>query len=554
MKPLGAGDLRSIGEYQLVGFLGQGGMGQVYLGKSPEGMLVAVKVISPEWTQEPSFRDRFRREMQAVARVGGGYVADLLSCDPNARQPWLATRFILGVTLADVVWPRDREGRQLPARPLPAGGLWWLAFGLIKALQAIHACNIVHRDLKPGNVMLSSFGPRVIDFGVASGLAGSGLSYSSITIPGFAVGTPDYMSPEQRLGLPVGTASDVYSLGAVLTAAATGSVPERDSLERPRWDCGLAAVPPDLRPLIGSCLEPRPEDRPKLNELLSAALHGREPYPRAMPSHWPQPTATLVETEAGRVFDFLAAAGCLPSVTDHNGWEQWYLPHEHVPSVPPVPPAPPDTIDITEPRVRLALRPGLDGVFFAAYRSYRSGRSGGMSGGGAGWQLGQQLSAGDYALLGDRHRERGRHQDAVDAYQASLKLDPKNAVVWNDLGRTLSAKGLMRPAERAFAQAIENSEHLVAVLRNRYLAIYQMGGGMHTAQLVGEQLEDVCQAVIRRSPADAAAYCNLGDAYCTLGDGVRGAAAYREALRLDQDNPRLLERLRYTTGNTPGRR
>jgi hypothetical protein len=507
-------------------------------------------VISREWTQEPTFRERFRQEMRAIERVGGGYVADLLGCDPNASQPWLATRFILGVTLADVVWPVDGNGKALPPRPLPVGAMWWLAFGLIKALQAIHACNIVHRDLKPGNVMLSAFGPRVIDFGVARGLAGSGLSHSNITIPGFAVGTPDYMSPEQRLGWEVGTASDVYALGAVLASAITGAIPERDSLERPRWDLALSAVPAELQWVIGSCLEPRPEDRPSLNTLLSEVLHGRAPYPRAMPSHWPQPTADLVDAEAGRVFDFLTVTEGLPSVTDHNGWEQWYLRHASGPRQPG--PRQPDTQDMPgrrapsrpglqpdpEPEVRLEVRPGLDGVFFAAYRPV-------LGGGLPGKYPGQELDAADYALRGDRHRERGRYTDAVDAYQASLRLDPKNAVVWNDLGRTLCSRGLMRQAERAFKYAIDNSEQLIAALRNHYLAIYRMGGSMNTAQLVGEQLAETCHAVLRESPGDAAEYANLGDAYRTLGDRVRAASAYREAARIDPENSRLVERINY---------
>jgi serine/threonine protein kinase len=541
MKPLGSGELRSIGEYQLVGFLGQGGMGRVYLGKSPQGMLVAIKVISPAWTQEPSFRERFRREMQAVRLVGGGYVADLLTCDPNASQPWLATRFIVGVTLADLVWPGGIHNRR-SALPLPAGATWWLAHGLIKALQSIHACNIVHRDLKPANVMLSSFGPRVIDFGIARGLAGSGLSHANITIPGFAVGTPDFMSPEQFRASPAGTASDVYSLGAVLSAAATGVVPERDSFAPPRWEHVLPMVPAELRPLIASCLEPVPEDRPKLLELLTTVLHGCDAHPRALPSQWPRPTAALVETATGRIFDALTAVGGLPSVTDHDGLEHWYLRHAPDPDHVEHPAGHPETIDIPGQRLRLEVRPGLDGVFLPAYRPAVPG---GMVGG----YLGQQPDADDYALLGDRHLEQGRLADAGDAYEASLQLDPKNAVVWNDLGLVWFRKGLMKRAENAFAQAIRNSdEQLITPRRNHYLAIYQMGGGMSTARRFGEQLEAVCKAVLTHSPGDAAEYANLGDAYCTVGDRAQGAAAYREASRLDPGNPRLVGRLSYAVG------
>jgi len=153
MEPLRSVDPAKIGNYQLIARLGEGGMGTVYLGKSPVRLLVAVKVVKPAWAAEASFRKRFLREMDAMRRVGGGYVAELLDCDRNAPQPWLATRFVVGATLADLVRPRD-EGQRPPLRPMPVSGVWWLAFGLVKALASIHAFGILWTLTNSGSELL----------------------------------------------------------------------------------------------------------------------------------------------------------------------------------------------------------------------------------------------------------------------------------------------------------------------------------------------------------------------------------------------------------------
>ena len=520
MEPLGVGGLHKIGNYQLIARLGEGGMGSVYLGKSPSGLLVAVKVVKSDLAADESFRKRFLREMDAMRRVGGGYVAELLDCDRQAPRPWLATRFVVGTTLGDLVRPR-KDGKSLPPRPVPAGGVWWLAFGLVKALAAIHASGIVHRDLKPANIMLSPYGPRVIDFGIATGLTGSGFG-EAITLPGMKIGTPQYMSPEQHMAWTVDTPSDVYSFGAVLTLAATGFEPQLDSLNRPHWEQGLRAVPGELQGLVQGCLESRPGDRPTLSQLLTDTVRWTERYPRALPSWWPTPTASQVDDAAARVFDLLSPSAGRPRVTEHNGWEQWYIDGQR-------------TGDEV-PQTR-AIRPGLDGEFYPAYRPASPGGSPVER------RLGQRPDAAEYAVQGDRHIERKRYTDAVEAYRASLRLDPKNAVVWNDLGRALCGPGRMREAERAFASALAIDPGLVAALRNRYLAIYQMGGAGDTAQLEGEKLEDACNDVLRRSPASAAEYSNLGDAYRTFGHQVLGTSAYQAALDLDPGNLWLKRKL-----------
>jgi serine/threonine protein kinase len=521
MEPLQPADPPKIGSYQLIARLGEGGMGTVYLGKSPTGLLVAVNVVKPDWAAEASFRRRFLREMDAMKRVGGGFVAELLDCDRNAPQPWLATRFVVGATLAHLVRPLNKDRKRLPPQPMPVSGVWWLAFGLVKALASIHAFGIVHRDLKPGNIMLSPYGPRVIDFGIATGLAGSGLGDSRITLPGMRIGTPMYMSPEQHLAWEVDTASDIYSLGAVLAVAATGVEPPLDSFDRPHWEHVLSAVPGELQELVCGCLEPGRGDRIKLPTLLSATLFGTERYPRALPSWWPKPTADQVDDAAAHVFDSLSPNVGHPTVTEHNGWEQWYI-RSHRPAGGPIDP-------------RLTIRPGLDGEFYAAYRPAARG--------GLRERPGQQSGAAGYAVQGDWHLERKRYEDAVEAYQASLKLDPKNAVVWNDLGRALCGPGRMREAERAFANAVDMSPGLVVAVRNRYLAIFKMGGAEDIAHLEGEKLQDFCHDTLRVSPTDAAGYANLGDAYRTLNDPDRGMAAYYSALDLEPGNPWLRGKL-----------
>ena len=181
MEPLQPDDPLFIDKYQLIGVLGQGGMGRVYLGRSPDDMIVAVKVIRPEYAGDPHFLERFHREMRAAEYLGNGYTASLVGCDPSATPPWLATRFVVGNSLAAIV---DPSGNGIQPRPLDIGAVWWLAFGLIKALTEIHACGIVHRDLKPGNVIIASEGPKVVDFGIALGLVNSGLSAPRLTIAG----------------------------------------------------------------------------------------------------------------------------------------------------------------------------------------------------------------------------------------------------------------------------------------------------------------------------------------------------------------------------------
>ena len=253
MQPLRPGDPRQVGPYRIRARLGAGGMGQVFLGYSPGGRAVAVKVIHRELAQDPAFRTRFRREVAAARAVSGAYTAPVTAAGPDDDPPWLATVFVPGPSLAAAV---------AEAGPLPAAAVWKLAAGLVEALQAVHSGGLVHRDLKPGNVLLAIDGPRLIDFGIARAL-----ERTAVTSTGQIVGTPSFMSPEQVEGGRAGPATDVFSLGCVIVFAATGTGafgdgPPASMLYRVvHAPPTLAGLPGGLRELAAACLAKQPADR-----------------------------------------------------------------------------------------------------------------------------------------------------------------------------------------------------------------------------------------------------------------------------------------------------
>ncbi len=266
MKPLGPTDPQRVGQYRLLGKLGAGGMGSVYLARSDRGRTVAVKLVQPELARQPEFRRRFQQEVDAARRIGGEFTAPVLGGDTEAETPWVATGYVAGPSLHEVV---TTSFGHLPERTLRI-----LANGLVKALRDIHAAGLVHRDLKPSNVMITIDGPKVIDFGIARALeatAGEGL-----TRTGAAVGSPGFMSPEQCRGETVTAASDIFCLGSVLTFAATGKTPFGDAnspmtalmLAIVQGEQDLSGVPESLRGLVESCLAQDPAHRPSLDQLL----------------------------------------------------------------------------------------------------------------------------------------------------------------------------------------------------------------------------------------------------------------------------------------------
>jgi serine/threonine protein kinase len=261
-EPLSGQDPRRIGSYTVLGRLGAGAMGRVYLGRSAAGRLVAVKTIRAEFAEEPDFRARFAQEVRAARRVSGAFTAAVVAADPEAEVPWLATSYVPAPSLERLV---------RVCGPLPVPAVQWLAAGCAEALESIHEARLVHRDLKPSNVLVSLEGPRVIDFGVARAM-----ERSTLTSTRQAVGTPAFMAPEQaRDTRQVGPASDVFSLGSTLAFAATGHPPYRgetvtDILVR------LATEPPDLTglpvellDLVTGCLQRNPDARPDPAELLA---------------------------------------------------------------------------------------------------------------------------------------------------------------------------------------------------------------------------------------------------------------------------------------------
>jgi eukaryotic-like serine/threonine-protein kinase len=307
LEELGAGDPRQVGHYRLEGRLGNGGMGQVFLGRSPGGQLAAVKVIHPELADSPAFRIRFARELAAARKVGGRFTAPFVDADIDGPQPWLATAYVDGPSLAGAV---ATDG------PLPADAVLALAAGLAEGLAAIHAAGVVHRDLKPSNVLLSGDGPRIIDFGI-SRAAGT----STLTGTGMVIGSPGFMSPEQAEGREVGPATDVFSLGAVLVFAATGDGPfgsggnaaliYRIVHSEPR----LGNLPAEVRPLALRCLAKNPQDRPAAGQI-AAGLCATPPPGAAADLHIPfalQTTQTRVPARPAR--DTAGSAAGLPTQT-----------------------------------------------------------------------------------------------------------------------------------------------------------------------------------------------------------------------------------------------
>ncbi|WP_416875911.1 protein kinase domain-containing protein [Kitasatospora sp. SC0581] len=285
MKPLSATDPQKVGPYRLVARLGSGGMGQVFLGRSPGGLSVAVKLVRPELAENAQFRQRFAHEIEAARRVGGFYTAQVVDADPEADQPWLVTAYIPGPSLREAV---DRYG------PMPAETVTMLGAGLAEGLAAIHACSVVHRDLKPGNVILAADGPRVIDFGIARALdTASGLTRTAV------IGTPSFMSPEQFRGSLATPESDVFSLAAVLMYAAAGRgpfgdgpTPEAVGYRVVHHEPDLTGLPPVLAQLIASCLDKDPKQRPSVAQVLDHCAGQTH-----LATAWLPPNVTAMITE-----------------------------------------------------------------------------------------------------------------------------------------------------------------------------------------------------------------------------------------------------------------
>ncbi|MGW1669800.1 bifunctional serine/threonine-protein kinase/ABC transporter substrate-binding protein [Streptomyces sp. NPDC002324] len=267
MERLRSSDPARIAGHRLLGRLGAGGMGVVYLARTPTGSLVALKVLAAEYAEDAGFRGRFRREVEVARRIDSPWAVPLVDADADAEAPWLATAYVPGPSLAEAVTAYG---------PLGEHGLRILGGRLALALGEVHRAGLVHRDLKPGNVLLASDGPRLIDFGIARAPEDH-----SLTATGLVVGTPGYLSPEQADGHgggTIGAPSDVFSLGCVLAFAATGRPPfgagTLDALlfRAVHDPADLDGVPAALADLLSRCLDKDPARRPEVAYLVRELL------------------------------------------------------------------------------------------------------------------------------------------------------------------------------------------------------------------------------------------------------------------------------------------
>ncbi|MFD6109615.1 serine/threonine-protein kinase [Streptomyces yangpuensis] len=349
-EPLGPDDPTTVAGYRLGARLGAGGMGKVYLSHTPGGRPVAIKVIRPEFAEDPEFRRRFAQEIRSAQRVQGLYTAPVIDADTDGPRPWLATAYVPGPSLATAV---SAHGA------LPVETVLLLVAGIAEALQVIHGAGIVHRDLKPSNVLLASDGPRVIDFGIAHAA-----DATSLTGSGVFVGTPSFMAPEQASGRGVGPATDVFALGLIAAYASVGAPPfgegpshgvlYRIVHEEPE----LSGVPPRLSELVIRCLAKDPAARPSVAEVIALCRTANGSTMLRRPEDW-LPAAVTAEISARSA---APAPDLTPPPPTHPPTASATAPGgaAYAPTTPstPRPPAPP----ATAPRTPSAPQPAHPSV------------------------------------------------------------------------------------------------------------------------------------------------------------------------------------------------
>ncbi|MFE9764568.1 protein kinase [Streptomyces sp. NPDC005808] len=305
-RPLEDGDPTVVAGYRLAARLGSGGMGTVYLTYTPGGHPIALKTIRPELSEDPEFRRRFKQEVQAAQRVQGLYTAPVLDHDTeSATQPWLATAYVPGPSLASAVTEHG---------PLPVPTVLLLIAGIAEALSVIHGAGIVHRDLKPSNVLLAADGPRVIDFGIARAA-----DATALTNTGVSIGTPAFMSPEQASGRGELTpASDIFALGQVAAYAARGSSAYGDGPSHAvlyrivHEEPDLTGLPDELR-FITRLLAKNAADRPSPAEVI-ALCQEASPTPLRQSGSWlPDPIGEQITRRVSASAELLAARADAPA-------------------------------------------------------------------------------------------------------------------------------------------------------------------------------------------------------------------------------------------------
>src|SRR3984957_17088085 len=374
MEPLSANDPRVVGEFALRARLGSGGMGRVYLGFSPGGRAVAIKVVHPELARDPEFLRRFRQEVAAARAVSGMYTAPGVGAGFAEAPPWLPPAYVPGPPLADVV---SRHG------PLAEAAVWRLAAGLADALRAGHGCGLVHRDLKPGNVLLAADGPHVIDFGISRAFEGT-----QLTSAGMVVGTPGYMSPEQAEGQQAGPPSDVFSLGCVLAFAATGNAPfgggsAASVLYRVvTAEPDLDGIPANLRQVIAACLIKDQAQRIGLAQLTSMISALGPPLPGTIGAFWPEPLAGLIAADQAPHPPTQVSEPVSPA---QGGWTPAPGKHAGAPGMTPPSMTPPSRVQPGPLPARTGHAPMVADGYYAA--------AAGNLGAGAGAGQGSQIPA-----------------------------------------------------------------------------------------------------------------------------------------------------------------
>ncbi|GGS70405.1 hypothetical protein GCM10010222_09220 [Streptomyces tanashiensis] len=285
LQPLLPADPSTIAGYRLLGRLGAGGMGVVYLGRTESGELAAVKVTLADHADQPDFRARFRREVEAARRVVSPWAVPVTGADPDAPEPWMATAFVPGPSLGEAVRAHG---------PLPERSVRILCGAVARALAAVHAAGLVHRDVKPGNVLLAVDGPRLIDFGIARATG-----ETALTATDMVVGTPGFLAPEQAEARTdaIGPPADVFALGCLLAYATTGRPPfgsgAVDALmyRTVHDEPDLAGVPEDLLPFLAACLAKNPADRPAAEEIADRLTEG---IPGTSADWLPAPVVTTI--------------------------------------------------------------------------------------------------------------------------------------------------------------------------------------------------------------------------------------------------------------------
>ncbi|MFD5103328.1 serine/threonine-protein kinase [Streptomyces albidochromogenes] len=327
-QPLTDDDPRTVAGYLLSARLGAGGMGKVYLSYTPGGRPVAIKVIRPEFAEDPEFRRRFQQEVRAAQRVQGLYTAPVIDSDTEGPQPWLATAYVQGPSLHSAVAAHG---------PMPVASVLLLVAGIAEALQVIHHAGIVHRDLKPSNVLLAVDGPRVIDFGIARAA-----DTTALTGTGVSVGTPSFMSPEQAAGTSCTEATDVFALGQIAVFAATGAAAFGDGASHAvlyrivHEEPDLSRLPDELREVVTGCLNKDAALRPSTAQIIEMCGRASKDPALRRPGGWLPSSYDADLTQAAAPTPPPSPAH--PATQAAPGSSSAYLATQAAPHTPPVHP------------------------------------------------------------------------------------------------------------------------------------------------------------------------------------------------------------------------